>query len=324
MSVRPRPSMRSPSLMIRSRTSFLVSERIAAPISFSRPAQDSPSLSVASALHPVRLRLAVGLGHDRQRLGELVGDLAGHGLVHVLGVLDEHRVLAHRDGAGGLGGEPLLRLAQDLDEGLGGFQALGHGVLGGRHRAAGLIGEQLERLRGRLGLDHHDGHVTVLEHPASDHHVEGGVRQLLVRREGHPLVLDQRDPHPADGAGERQPGQLGGHGRGVDRHHVVQVLRVEGQDRLDDLDLVAQALDERRAQRPVDEPAGEDRVLGRTALPAEERAWDPARRVHPLLHVHGEREEVQAFLRRPGRRGRREDHGFAVENHQGRTGCLAG
>jgi hypothetical protein len=117
---------------------------------------------------------------------------------------------------------------------------------------------------------------------------------------------------------------LGGQGRGVDRHHVVQVLRVKREYGRDDLDLVAQALDERRAQRPVDEPAGEDRVLGRTALPAEERAGDPARRVHPLLHVYGEREEVQAFLRRPGRRGRREDHGFAVESHQGRTGRLAG
>ena len=38
---------------------------------------------------------------------------------------------------------------------------------------------------------------------------------------------------------------------------------MERQDGDDDLDLVAQALDEGRAQRPVDQPAGEDRVLGR-------------------------------------------------------------
>src|SRR6185312_3763531 len=47
---------------------------------------------------------------------------------------------------------------------------------------------------------------------------------------------------------------------------VVQVLGVQREDRLDNLDLVAQALDEGRAQRAVDEPAGEDRVLGRAAL----------------------------------------------------------
>ena len=143
-----------------------------------------------------------------------------------------------------------------------------------------------------------------VEHPARDDHVEGGVRQLLMRRERHPLAVDQRDPHPADGAGERQARQLGGHGRGVDRHHVVQVLRIEREYGRDDLDLVAQALDEGRAQRPVDEPAGQDRVLGRTALPAEERAGDPAHRVHPLFDVHREREEVQVVLRLLGRRGR--------------------
>ncbi len=42
--------MRTPSRMIRSLTSFLVSERNAALISFSRPSQASPSRSAASAL----------------------------------------------------------------------------------------------------------------------------------------------------------------------------------------------------------------------------------------------------------------------------------
>ena len=42
--------MRTPSLMTRSRTSFLVSERNAALISFSRPSNCSPSLATARAL----------------------------------------------------------------------------------------------------------------------------------------------------------------------------------------------------------------------------------------------------------------------------------
>src|SRR3712207_7796036 len=50
----------------------------------------------------------------------------------------------------------------------------------------------------------------------------------------------------------------------------------------DDLDLVAQALDERRAQRAVDEAAGEDRLRRRAALAAEERAGDAPGGVHPL------------------------------------------
>ena len=50
MSVRPRPSMRIPSRMTRSRTSFLVSDRNAALISFSRPSNCSASFSMASAL----------------------------------------------------------------------------------------------------------------------------------------------------------------------------------------------------------------------------------------------------------------------------------
>ena len=50
MSVSPRPSMRLPSAMIRCRTSFLVSARNAALISFSRSSNWLASLSLASAL----------------------------------------------------------------------------------------------------------------------------------------------------------------------------------------------------------------------------------------------------------------------------------
>ena len=230
---------------------------------------------------------------------------------------------------GHLGGESPLRLAQHADERLGRLETLGHRLLGRRDRAAGLVGEQLERLRGGLGLDHHDGHVAVpafvsREDPARHHHVEGGLGELVVRREGDPLALDQRHPDPADGAGERQARQLGRHGRGVDRHDVVQVLGVEREYGLDDLDLVAQALDEGRAQRPVDEPTGQDRVLRRTALPTEKRAGNPAHRVHPLFHVHGEREKVQVLLGLPGRRGSREHHGLAVQRDQRGACRLAG
>jgi hypothetical protein len=89
--------------------------------------------------------------------------------------------------------------------------------------------------------------------------------------------------------------------------------RGEREDRLDNLDLVAQTLGERRAQRPVDQAAGQDRILTGSTFSAEERAGDAAGGVHPLLDVHGEREEVELLLRltRYGRGG--EDHGLVVE-----------
>ena len=175
-----------------------------------------------------------------------------------------------------------------------------------------------------LGFHHHDGDVAVLEHPAGHDHVERGLSQLGVGREGHPLALDQRDPDAADRAGERQAGQLGRQRGGVDRDDVVQVLGVERHDRLDDLDLIAQAVHERRPQRPVDQPAGKDRVLGRATLTAEERAGNPARRIHPLLHVDGEREEVEVVLRLLGGCRRRQHHGLVVEIDDGGPGRQAG
>ncbi len=166
--------------------------------------------------------------------------------------------------------------------------------------------------------------VAGSDHAAGDHHVEGGLLQLLVGGERHPLVTDQRDAHAADRAGERQARELRRRGRGVDRHDVVQVLRVQAHHRDDDLDLVAQALGEGRAQRPVDQTAGEDRVLGRTPLAAEERAGDAPGRVHPLLDVHGQREEVQVVLGLLGRGGRGEHHRVVVEVGDGGAGGLPG
>ena len=101
---------------------------------------------------------------------------------------------------------------------------------------------------------------------AGDDHVEHGALPLGVARERDPLAVDERDAHAGDGAGERQAGQLRRERRGVDRERVVRVVRVDRQHGDDDLDLVAQALDEQGAQRAVDQAAGEDR-LGATGGP---------------------------------------------------------
>ena len=58
--------------------------------------------------------------------------------------------------------------------------------------------------------------------------------------------VDQADAHAADRAAERQAGDLGGGEAALMAKHVVQVLGLSAQDGDDDLDLVAQAVDERR------------------------------------------------------------------------------
>ena len=100
------------------------------------------------------------------------------------------------------------------------------------------------------------------------------------------------------------------------------VLLVGREDGRDDLGLVAEALREARAQRPVGQPADEDRLVGGLALAAEERAGDLARGVRALLDVDGEREEVDA-LAHGARGGRRREHdGVADARDDGAVGEL--
>ncbi len=181
---------------------------------------------------------------------------------------------------------------------------------------------QIPGLLGRLGLDHHDRDVTVGQHPAGHDHVEGRVLELVDVGEADPLITDQGDADAADRPAERQPSQLGGHRRGVDRDHVVDLVGVQRHHGDDDLDLVPQALDEAGPQRPVDQPAGEDRALGRAALAPEERAGDPPGGVHPLLDVDGQREEVDRVPRLALRGRRRQQHGVVVDIDDGRAGGL--
>ena len=88
--------------------------------------------------------------------------------------------------------------------------------------------------------------------------------------EGNPLAIDESYADAADRPREGKPSDLGRRRCRIDRENVVQVIGVERQHGDDDLDLVAQTLNEGRTQGTIDEPAGEDRVLGRTALATEE------------------------------------------------------
>ena len=222
-------------------------------------------------------------------------------------------------------GESSLGLAQRLNKRLRGLQALGDGGLG---RRGSTVSNKLDDARPSASLHHHDRDVTV-DHATGDDHLEHGVVVLLVVGKRHPLSLgvlvvgDERHPHSADRAGDGQARKLGRGGRAVNRDDVVVLLGVHAEHCDDNLDLVAQPLDKGRAQRAIDETAGQDRLGGGAALAAEERARDLARGVHALLNVDGQREEVDVVARVLRRGGRGQQHRVLVEVGRDRPARLA-
>ena len=279
-------------------------------------------------LEGVVLLLALDLVCDLVDADELVVGELRDGVVGGLAVVDEDRVLL--DLLGRLRRELLLSLHELRDEGLGGLEALGHDGLVGLHGAAL---DELPAVLGGLRLDHHDrdvlGAVGLLDDTARDDEVEDRVLELRELRERDPLAAllargrDEREAHTGDGARERQARDLRRRARGVDREGVVELVGRDAQDGDDDLDLVADAVGERRTQRAVDETAHEDRLGRGAALATEERSGDLAGGVRALLDVDREREEVEAVTRVLRHGGGREEHGVLVEvRRDGALGLL--
>ena len=206
----------------------------------------------------------------------------------------------------------LHQLALELyglaDPGLGFLEALGDGLLGDLGSSVFVV---LPGVLGAARLDHHDRDIIV-DGAAGDDELERGLVTLLIGRMWRPLALGRpRDADGADRAFERDARDHQGRGGGVDGHDVVGVLLVGAEDGADDLGLVAIAVDERRPEGPVDQPTGQDGVIGGATLTPEERAGDLPRCVRPLLDVHGEGEEVNPLADAVGCVGRDEDHGVA-------------
>jgi hypothetical protein len=107
----------------------------------------------------------------------------------------------------------------------------------------------------------------------------------------------------------------------------VRVHQIGSQRGADHMDLVAEAVREAGAQRTVDQPAGEDGLIGGLALTTEERAGDATRGIHALFDVDGQGEEVRILAGRLGRGGGDEHDGVAeLDGHCAisLTGELAG
>ena len=219
--------------------------------------------------------------------------------------------------------ELALQVDRFADPELGRFEARGEHLFADLRRAVLVT---LEGTLGATGLDHHDRDVGVdgvAQGASGDDQLEvrgvafgeGGVRNPLT-------VVGVRHAHGPDRAVEGDARDHERGGGGVDREDVVRVLLVGAEDRADDLDLVAKALREGRAQRAVDESTDQDRLVGQLALAAKERPGDLAGGVGALFDVDREGKEIHSLSSglRGGDRG--EQHGVAETREYGAVGQL--
>ena len=147
---------------------------------------------------------------------------------------------------------------------------------------------------------------------AGDDEVELEVFHLLGGRVDDVLAILVADAGRCDRAGERCAGDHEGGGGGDHADHVGIVFLVVGKNRHGDLDFVLEAVGEQRTDRTVDEARGQRLLVGGTAFAFEVAAGNAASRVIALKVVHGQREEVLAFLRLPCVHDRRENSGLAI------------
>ncbi len=192
----------------------------------------------------------------------------------------------------GAGAELLLGLAELDDLGVSELEGLEQRLLG--H----LVG---------TGLDHGQ---AVLR--ADDDEVE---RALLLalgqRRVDDELAVDQPDADGADRAEERHRRDHERRRDAVDREDVVRGDHVGREHGGDALHLVAEALRPERPDRAVDHAGRQDRPLGGPPFALEEAAGDLPGRIHPLLDIDREREEILALAGLGPALRRGEDHGLA-------------
>ena len=134
-----------------------------------------------------------------------------------------------------------------------------------------------------------------------------------------PSILPMRTAPTGVGSGTGE--SISAVGRAVHRKDVVGVDVIDAQRDRHELRLVVPALGEERADGTIDHARGQRALLARATLALEERAGDLARRVHALLDVHRQREEVDIAQIADGRGA--EDHRVALADDD-RAGGLLG
>ena len=256
---------------------------------------------IARGTTELRLRGSSDFAQDRLPLG-LVDDTVGlrdsgsHRLVHPF---RESRVL-RRGGPvpcrpASLGRE----LADECDDRLHLFMAERDGAE--HHFLGELLGLRLHHQHGAAGSGHDQIELRV------DERRETRIEHVPPFRIPH-ASRSNRPIERNSGTGDR--------GRRADHRGNVRVdVRVNGHHRRHDLRFVPETLGKQRAHGPVDQPAGEDLLLVRPALPAKEAAGDPARGVGLFLIVDGEGKEVPVGVAGPVRNRGGEHDGIAERDH---------
>ena len=202
------------------------------------------------------------------------------------------------------------RLRGELDLKLAELSDLGVGQLEG-------LDQILLRDLVAAGLDHRDRLGR-----AADDEVERGLLQVGEGRIDRERTVDAADADRAHRAEERHRREHERRRRAVDGQDVVRVHLVGRERGHDDLDLVLVALRPERPDRPVDHPRGQDRLLAGATLALEEAAGDLAGRVHLLLDVDGEREEVRPLASFGAADGGRENDSALLPDQYCTVGLL--
>ena len=157
------------------------------------------------------------------------------------------------------------------------------------------LGDETQAVLGGTRLHHHDVDFPLVVASTGDRQLEHASFEILVGRVDDPLTVLESEHDSTNGTHERDAADHQRCGCSVERDDVVWVLPVDRQDRRNDLCLTAKTIGERRPQRAIDEPAGQDRLLGRTAFTTEERSGDLSRCVHALFYIDGEGKEVDSL-----------------------------
>ena len=152
--------------------------------------------------------------------------------------------------------------------------------------------------------------------------VQVAFEHLGVGGVGDELAADAPDPGRADRAGPRDVAEHQRR-RGADqRQHIRVVLAIGAQHDALDLDFVIPALGKERPDGPVNEPAGEDFLLGGAAFAFEVAAGELAGRSRLFPVIHRQRKEFLALFGLGGGDGRHDDNGFAQLDAYGAVGLF--
>ncbi len=139
---------------------------------------------------------------------------------------------------------------------------------------------------------HHDAALG-----SGDHDVQLGFAAFRIRRIGHILAVFETHPHTAQDMRERNIGH-GQRRAGADNRQGIGILLgVGGEDHGDNLGFVEETVGKQRADRTIDQPAGENLFFGGTPLAFDETARNLAGGVSVFTIVYGEREKSSSRFR---------------------------